>query len=134
MKNFQNYTPDKYAGPDFQLIEPGIYKTKCPYDNDEIFVTSLSFEMEPDTYGEEDGSPQNMPQIPIEGILDDFNVFVSDFYDDLNDQSKTTCYQEFASSELADIQNLRTLIGKRFYAEPYTNPANGKEYYHMILQ
>ncbi len=31
MKNFKNYTPEKYAGSDFQEIEEGIYKTKSPY-------------------------------------------------------------------------------------------------------
>ena len=28
MKNFKNYTPEKYATSDFQKIEEGIYKTK----------------------------------------------------------------------------------------------------------
>ena len=86
MKNFKNYTPDKYSGSGFQEIEEGIYKTKSPYKLDimeeqEIFVTSLTFEFEPERYGEEDASPQDMPQTPIEGILDDFGVFVTDFYD-----------------------------------------------------
>ncbi len=28
MKNFKNYTPEKYAASDFQKIEEGIYKQK----------------------------------------------------------------------------------------------------------
>lgn len=49
MKNFQNYMPEKYMMPDFQKIEDGIYKTKSPYDpkDKDVFVTSLTFEMEP---------------------------------------------------------------------------------------
>ena len=31
MRNFENYTPEKYMTPDFQKIEDGIYKTKSPY-------------------------------------------------------------------------------------------------------
>ena len=30
MKNFQNYTPEKYASPDYQLAEEGIYLTAKP--------------------------------------------------------------------------------------------------------
>ena len=72
MKNFQNYMPEKYATAAFQEVEEGIYRTKSPYDDKEIFVTSLSFEMEPERFGEEDASPRNLTQIPIEGILDEF--------------------------------------------------------------
>lgn len=32
MKNFQNFTPQKYMTSDFQKISDGIYKTKSPYD------------------------------------------------------------------------------------------------------
>ena len=132
MKNFKNYTPDKYAAPSYQKVEEGIYQTKSPYGEGEIFVTSLSFEMEPECYGEEDASPRNLTQVPIEGILDEFFVYVTDFYDQLNEKSETLCYQEFGSSSLEDIQKLRTLIGKRFFAVPYMD--NGEEYYNMVLE
>ena len=137
MRNFENYTPEKYMTPDFQKIEDGIYKTKSPYktlkeETENIFVTSLAFEMEPDCYGEEDASPRNLTQVPIEGLLDEFNLFVTDFYEQLNETSETICYQEFGSFDLADIQKLRTLIGKRFYAVPYME--NGKEYYNMVQE
>ena len=137
MRNFENYTPEKYMTPDFQKIEDGIYKTKSPYktlkeETENIFVTSLAFEMEPDCYGEEDASPRNLTQVPIEGLLDEFNLFVTDFYEQLNETSETICYQEFGSFDLADIQKLRTLIGKRFYAVPYME--NGKEYYNMVTE
>lgn len=51
MKNFQNFTPQKYMTSDFQKISDGIYKTKSTYDSNDIFVTSLTFEMEPECYG-----------------------------------------------------------------------------------
>lgn len=52
MKNSQNFTPPKYMTSDFQKISDGIYKTKSPYDSNDIFVTSLTFEMKPECYGE----------------------------------------------------------------------------------
>ncbi len=133
MKNFQNFTPQKYMTSDFQKISDGIYKTKSPYDFNDIFVTSLTFEMEPECYGEENASPSNLTQIPIEGILDEFNLFVTDFYEQLNQSSEIICYQEFGSLDLEDIKNLRTLIGKRFYAVPYTGE-DGEEYYNMVIE
>lgn len=133
MKNFQNFTPQKYMTSDFQKISKGIYKTKSPYDSNDIFVTSLTFEMEPECYGEENASPSNLTQIPIEGILDEFNLFVTDFYEQLNQSSEIICYQEFGSLDLEDIKNLRTLIGKRFYAVPYTGE-DGEEYYNMVIE
>lgn len=41
MKNFGNYTTEKYSRPNFQEVEEGIYRTKSPYRDEEIFVTSL---------------------------------------------------------------------------------------------
>ncbi len=134
MKNFQNYTPEKYSNPGYEKIEGGIYRTKCPYNEDMIFVTSLSFEMEPECYGEEDASPRNLTQVPIEGILDKFSVFVTDFYEPLNQTSETICYQEFGSCDLTNLQQLRALIGKRFYAVPYIDEEDGEEYYNMKLE
>lgn len=128
MKNFKDYTPEKYSSSDFKQIEEGIYKTKSPYGNEDIFVTSLSFEMETECYGEEEGSPQDISQIPFEDLLDEFNVYVTDFYDELNEQSETTCYQEFGSDEIEDIRKLRTIIGKRFYAVPCTDEEDDEEY------
>ena len=128
MKNFKDYTPEKYSSSDFKQIEEGIYRTKNPYEDEDIFVTSLSFEMETECYGEEEGSPQDISQIPFEDLLDEFNVYVTDFYDELNEQSETTCYQEFGSDEIEDIRKLRTIIGKRFYAVPCTDEGDDEEY------
>lgn len=133
MKNFNNYKADKYSKSEFERIEEGIYKTKNKYDED-IYVTSLSFEMEPECYGEEDASPRYITQVPFEGILDEFYVYVNDFYDELNKQSETICYQEFGSSELADIKKLRTIIGKRVYAVPYIDEDDEEEYYNIVIE
>lgn len=90
--------------------------------------------MEPGQYGEEDASPRNMTQIPIEGLLDEFGVFVTDFYEDLNEVSERICYQEFGAFQLEDIQRLRTVIGKRFYAAPYADENSGAKSYNLVLE
>lgn len=114
MKNFKNYSAEKYNTDDYELIEDGIYFSKIDKD----YVTSLTFEME-DIDGDDDdeASPQNITQFPFEGILSKFNVWVSDFYDDLNDTSEVTCYQEFSTSDIEDLKELRKLIGKRVYGK-----------------
>ena len=136
MKNFQNFTPEKYSSPGFEEVEPGIYLAPNPYkeidDREKIYVTSLSFEMEPDSYGEEGGCPRNITQVPFVSILDDFFVSVTDFYDALNQTSEAACYQEFGSDNIEDIRKLRTLIGKRYYAVPYEE--DGEEYYNTAME
>ena len=121
MTHFRNYTPEKYSGPDYEKIEEGIYRTKDPYNvvkSGMVYVTSLSFQMEPERYGEEEATPWDIPQLPFEDLLDEYMVFVTDFYEDLNRTSQVTCYQEFGSTDIEDIRKLREIIGKRFYAVP----------------
>lgn len=135
MTHFRDYTPEKYATPDYEKIEEGIYKAKDPYGivkDGMVYVTSLSFQMEPERYGEEDGSPRNITQVPFEDLLDEYMLFVTDFYEDLNEKSEITCYQEFGSTDIEDIRKLRQIIGKRFYAVPYEE--NGEEYSRIIIE
>ena len=49
MKNFQNYTPEKYAAPAYRLVEEGVYLTAkpknmlfgFPYESKEHYVTAV---------------------------------------------------------------------------------------------
>lgn len=134
MKNFQNYTPEKYATPDYEQIEEGIYRTKDPYGamQEEIYVTSLTFEQEPECYGEEGGCPRYISQVPFESLLDEYSLFVTDFYASLNEKSDTVCYQEFGSGEIENIRKLRAIIGRRVYARPYEE--DGEEYYNLVIE
>lgn len=142
MTHFRDYTPEKYSSPEFEKIEEGIYRTKDPYgmvtaNGGMVYVTSLSFQMEPEQYGEEDGSPRNITQVPFEELLDDHMLFITDFYEDLNEASEVTCYQEFGATDIEDIRGLREIIGKRYYAVPYTvTRADGteEEYYRTVTE
>ena len=92
----------KYGGMLTNDLEPKLY------------VTSVTFELEP-TLGE-DGKPSNMPQYPMDDILEKFLVHVSDFYDELNQGSKKLCYRELASPDIKNIQELRKgIIGMHVY-------------------
>lgn len=130
MKNFANYNAEKYTNENYKLIQDGIYLSK---DNDE-YVTSITFEMEYiDGYDGENPSPQNITQFPFEAILDDFMVWVSDFYEKLNNNSKTTCYQEFASNNIDNLIQLRKLIGKRVYGKIH-NPNDKDSDWSLIIE
>ncbi len=112
MKNFKLFNAEKYSNSnEYEKVEEGIYKNQ---NGDH--VTSLSFEMDNTRFGEEEGCPQDISQTPFEDLLDEYSVWVEDFYDDLNANSEVICYQEFASSDIEDIRKLLTLIGKQFYA------------------
>ena len=111
MKNIQNYTAKKYEKNDYNQIEDGIYKYK--EDNEVLYVTSLSFEQEPEF--DEGEYADNISQYPLEDILDKFYCHITDFYEDLNVSGSKTCYLEFAAMNKDDIRNLRSIIGKHVY-------------------
>lgn len=123
MKNIQVYHADKYSTSAYVEVEENIYKGKNPYykgeswNHEEMFCTSLTFEQEPEL-GEGE-KPEHISQYPLEGILDMFNIYVSDFYDELNASSEKTCYQEFGSSNLEDIRALLGIVGKHVYEKKF---------------
>ena len=135
MKNFQSYNAEKYTESKYKEVEEGIYQTKDPYNisKEDIYVTSVTFEFDPEKYEEEESSPKDMPQIPIEAILDEFDLFVTDFYDDLNKDSEKTCYQEFGSLHIEGVRRLRGIIGKQAYVMPYNEEEDEDEEYSELV-
>ena len=111
MKQIENYKTNKYDSAKYSEMEDGIYEVK---EEDETFyVTSLSFVQEPEF--NEGVNANNITQYPLEDILDKFYCYISDFYEDLNTIDSQQCFQQFASPDLTDIRNLRSLIGKHVY-------------------
>ncbi|MDE7183882.1 MAG: hypothetical protein K2O40_05245, partial [Lachnospiraceae bacterium] len=119
MKNIQIYHPDKYLTPAYTKVGEHIYKGKNPYrgNDEDMYFTSLTFEQEPEL-GEGD-SPADISQCPLEGILDMFHLCVSDFYDELNDKSECTCYQEFGGFDAESIRALLGIVGKHVYDKKF---------------
>ena len=112
MKEIKNYNASKYENEEYKMLEEGIYET-LDEDDEVLYVTSLSFVQEPEL--EEGENAADISQYPLEDILDKFYCHISDFYEELNSEASQVCYQEFASPELVDVQNLRSIIGKHVY-------------------
>ena len=68
MKNITIYTPAKYNTDKYTKVKDNIYKTYDNFMKQDSFVTSLSFEQEPE-YGEGESSA-DISQYPLEDILD----------------------------------------------------------------
>ena len=124
MKQIENYSANKYNSAIYSNIENGIYEVHD--DGESLYVTSLSFIQEPEF--DEGTNASTISQYPLEDILDKFFCHISDFYKELNTAESQTCYQEFASPDLKDIKNLRSLIGKHVY-----NKEIGK-YVELIIE
>lgn len=107
MKNIENFESEKYTVSSYTEVEPGVYQCSIGY------VTSLCFEQEPELG--EGYSSTEISQYPLEDILDRFNVFVSDFYKDLNENDSSVCRLEFCGSAVKNIKQLRSIIGKHVF-------------------
>jgi hypothetical protein len=124
MKNIKIYDAPKYSMYEYEKIKPHIYK------KNDIFVTSISFEQEPD-YDEGENATQ-ISQYPLEDILDKFNVYVSDFYKDINVASSKTCYLELAGTNIDRLEEAITIVGKHIYNMIVTK--DGNEYVSLIVE
>ena len=113
MKNITIYTPEKYRSDKYTKVKENIYKTYDDFLKQDSFVTSLSFEQEPE-YGEGDSS-DDISQYPLEDILDKYCVAVEDFYEEINDGSTNMCVLEFSVSDIDDIGNLLEIVGRHVY-------------------
>ncbi len=137
MKNIQNYDAEKYIKTGFlsmfqktsyKKLENGIYEHK--EDDETLYVTSLSFEQEPEY--EEGEFAADISQYPLEDILDKFLCHISDFYEDLNVVDSKICYLEFAAMDIKDIRELRTIIGKHVYNKDIEE--DGEIYSELVIE
>ena len=107
MKNINEYMPEKYVTGGYTEIEPGIFRTG------KNIVTSISFQQEAELG--EGTSSGDISQYPLEDILDEFTVFVSDFYPEQNNGASDICVLEFCSDRQEDIRRLRSILGRHVY-------------------
>ena len=127
MKNITIYTPTKYNTDKYTKVKDNIYKTYDNFMKQDSFVTSLSFEQEPE-YGEGESSA-DISQYPLEDILDRYYVAIEDFYGEINDGSSNVCVYEFSGSSIEDIEKLLELVGKHVYNKTVEN---GGEAYTVL--
>lgn len=107
MKNIEIYKSPKYQSGTYISAGDGIYS------QDGTWFVSLSFEQEPELG--EGTSPQDISQYPLEDILDQFSVYVIDFYEAENAASDRLCYLEFAGESESDIRMLSQIVGKHVF-------------------
>ena len=98
-----------------------MHKILIPQKEEEIYVTSIIFEPEPDL-GENDPFDEIISQYPLEDILNKFNCFCTDNYNEENKIDSNNSYQEFGSKRIEDIRKLMVIIGKHVY----NKESNGK--------
>lgn len=131
MKNIKSFEAPKYTQKGFlrknpyKKVQEGIYENAT----EKLYVTSLSFEQEPE-YGEGENA-SDISQYPLEDILDRFYCHISDFYEELNVAESKVCYYEFEADDLDDIINLRSIIGKHVYNKDVER--EGKIYTMLII-
>ena len=130
MKNIQIYTAEKYNTSEYVEVKSNIYKTHDSFMDQDAYVTTLSFEQEPEY--EEGSDSSDISQYPLEDVLDKYYVAVSDFYEDLNDGSSNTCYLELSGESLEDIENLLEIVGKHVYNKE--EESDGKTYIKLIIE
>jgi hypothetical protein len=108
MKNFKIITLEKLNDTsNYQLIEEGIYNE---LKDDSGFAThriAIAMELE-----EGDDS-----QYPLEDILDKYLVHVEEFLDSDDDQN----LNYIIGGDLDDIQNFKSIIGKRAYNKEFVD-------------
>ena len=114
MKDITIYTPAKYNTDKYTKVKDNIYKTYDNFMKQDSFVTSLSFEQEPE-YGEGESSA-DISQYPLEDILDRYYVAIEDFYGEIND-----CVYEFSGSSIENIEKLLGIVGKHVYNKTVEN-------------
>lgn len=136
MKNIETYEPEKYEKattgklikkPVYEKVEEGVYRSAA---DDGYYVTSLSFEQEPELGEGADAS--EISQYPLEDLLDKFYCYVSDFYEDLNTAGSARCIREFAAADLEDIRGLRSVIGKHVFNKE--TERDGSVYVDLVIE
>lgn len=130
MKNISFFKAEKYQLEKYEEVKDNIYKVYDDFMNSEMYVTSLSFEQEPEY--DEGANSSDISQYPLEDILDKFYVTVEDFYPYLNDGKNNICRLEFTGSEISDIENLLAIVGKHVYNKEFVK--EGKKYIELIIE
>ena len=113
MKNINTFEHKKYANPKYEKIEEGIYQSQDEYGKMQYHI-AITFEQEPEF--EEGDTSAYISQYPIEDVLEKFYVYVSDFFDELNDGKSNVCFYELSSNNLQDVANVKkSIVGKHVY-------------------
>ncbi len=119
MKNIKPIILEKHGMPVYESIDHRIYRNT----EENICITALGFELE-------DGEDS---QYPLEDLLDQFNLYVSDFIDPEAFGQSNYLSAEFAGDP-EDIRDfLKSVVGKRVYNTDVEGE-DGKAYMKLIIE
>lgn len=122
MKNIKVLQLNKYENTNqYQLVENEIYKDLNDKDSTNHRI-AMSFELE-------DGEDT---QYPLDDILSDFMLYISDFLESENTESSNTIKYELGG-QLEDIQKAKSLVGKRVYNEDFIGE-DGQTYVKLKIE
>lgn len=124
MKNISIYIPQKYEDDSYEKVADGVF------GRDGEYFVSIRFEQEPE-YGEEN-APGQISQYPLEDILDKYELYVSDFYDELNANTDVVRYVELAGGDKNDVLKVCEMAGKHVYNK--TVVKDGREYSQLVIE
>lgn len=124
MKNISIATCQKYENyKKFKLIENGIYEDLKDTDDTKYRMT-ITYDLEPEN--------DTNNQYPIEDILDEFYLYVSDFLESENN-SKTTNHKLELAGELDDLKRCQKIIGKIIYNQEFRD-TDGQIRVNLIIE
>ena len=124
MKDITPYHAPKYDREPYRPVSDSIWQI------DDEFVSSYRFVQEPELGEGADAS--DISQYPLEDLLEEYYVYVTDFYEDLNVAGEAVCTLEFASPDLEDLEKLRGIAGKHVYNR--TETRDGQEYVMLVVE
>ena len=130
MKNIRTYKPEKYTGPDYEEVEPNIYKTHYTMSESEnsLSLKGISDEDKAEMLRNMNGWKQG------EGNCEeDLYVLIYEgkkYYREMdeNESDANNSYVEFASDDIEYIRKLLSIIGKHVY-----NKKDG-EYIKLVIE
>ncbi|GHU86770.1 hypothetical protein FACS189476_00640 [Spirochaetia bacterium] len=124
MKNIKILDLAKYQNKEeYELVEKGIYKCLNPKISEFEYRIALSFELE--DCDDEDG------QYPMEDILENYLLYVSDFLETENDD-KHIIKNELAG-DLEGVRQAALMVGKRVYNKSMKGK-DGRTYVDFIVE
>lgn len=124
MKNISIEKCQKYENSEqFKLIENGIYEDLNDSDDTKYRMT-ISYDLEPEN--------DTNNQYPLEDILDEFYLYVSDFLESENN-SKTTKHKLELAGELDSLKKCQKIIGKKVYNQEFRD-VDGQIRVNLIIE
>lgn len=108
MKNFRIIALEKLSdSSNYQLIEEGIYNDLHDSGGFSTYRMAMAVDSEADDTG----------QYPLEDILDQFLVHVEEFIESPDEDVRMFMF----GGELDDLQNFKSIIGRRAFNEEFTD-------------